>query len=142
MFILDPSIPYSKVDHERIDYTCCRDFKHISRYRGLRQVVHNPVTIDDRILSLENPNPFETHGCEVIWHEVMHGEVNRLDLLAYKYLGSAHYGWVIAYFNGIEDGYTCSLGQKLMIPTSITSLMDSGEVLQSVTALALNLGSE
>lgn len=134
--------PYRELEHEGIDYSCCRDFDYISRYRGLRQVVHNPDNIDDRYVSLETPNPFISNDTEVIWHEVLGDEINRLDLLANRYLGSAQYSWVIAYFNGIEDGYSCHLGQKLKIPTSITDLMNTGEILQSVTALTLNLGSE
>jgi hypothetical protein len=63
-------------------------------------------------------------------------------LIAEKFLGSASYAWVIAYFTQIEDGFTCRLGQQLKIPKSITDLMRSGEILQSVTALTLNLGSE
>ena len=76
------------------------------------------------------------------WHEVESVEENRLDLIAYKYLGSASYSWVIAYFNQIEDGFTCRLGQKLMIPKSVTDLMQTGEILQPVTALTLNLARE
>ena len=54
----------------------------------------------------------------IIYHEVENSEVNRLDLIADKYLGSAQYSWVIAYFNNISDGFSCNTGQKLMIPTS------------------------
>lgn len=142
MFILTPNEPYSELEHKGIDYSCCRDFNYISRYRGLRQVIHSPDDLEDRMVALENPNPFTSANMEIIWHEVTNSEENRLDLIAYKYLGSAQYGWVIAYFNTIEDGFTCHTGQKLMIPTGITSLMQSGEILQNVTALKLNLGSE
>lgn len=142
MFILTPNESYADLDHKGIDYSCCRDFDYISRYRGLRQVVHSPDDMDDRMVTLENPNPFVSQGVDVIWHEVTSNEQNRLDVIAYKYLGSAQYNWVIAYFNNIEDGFSCHTGQKLMIPTSITSLMKSGEILQNVTALRLNLGSE
>lgn len=142
MFILTPNDPYVSLDHKGIDYSCCRDFDYISRYRGLRQVIHNPEDIDNRMIALESPNPFITNNIDVLWHEVESNEQNRLDIIAYKYLGSAQYAWVIAYFNNIEDGYTCQTGQKLVIPRSITSLMQSGEVLQNISALRLNLGSE
>lgn len=142
MFILTPTRPYKKLKHKGIDYSCCRDFDHISRYRGLRQVIHSPDDTDDRLLSLESPNPFETEGLPVVYHEVEHDEINRLDLIADRYLGSAQYSWVISYFNSISDGFSCNLGQKLIIPTSVTSLMSSGELLQNVIALKLNLGSE
>lgn len=134
--------PYENLDHKGITYSCCRDFAYISRYRGLRQVIHNPNDIDERMILLETPNPFTSQQTEVRWHEVTSSEVNRLDIIANKYLGSPSYAWVIAYFNNIEDGFTCNTGQKLMIPTSITNLMNNGEILSNVTALQLNLGSE
>lgn len=142
MFIPTPNDPYVELEHQGIDYSCCRDFDYISRYRGLRQIVHNPNNIDSRMIAFETPNPFTSSGTEVTWHEVTSQEENRLDLIAQKTLGSAQYGWVIAYFNTIEDGYSCHVGQKLMIPKTITQLMQSGEILQNVTALKLNLGSE
>lgn len=142
MFILTPTRPYKILKHKGIDYSCCRDFNHISRYRGLRQVIHNPDDINERLVSLESPNPLQIQNVPIIYHEVENSEVNRLDLIADKYLGSAQYSWVIAYFNNISDGFSCNTGQKLMIPTSITALMASGELLQNVTALKLNLGSE
>lgn len=142
MFILNPTEPYSVLEHKGITYSSCRDFNYISRYRGLRQVIHSPEDLDDRLVALESPNPFVSTNLEVKWHEVTNDEENRLDLIAFKYLGSAQYGWVIAYFNTIEDGFSCYNGQKLMIPTGITDLMKSGEILQNVTALRLNLSSE
>lgn len=142
MYIQDTLTPYEEIDYKGIQYTTCRDFKHISRYRGLRQVIHSPQDIEDRFIALETPNGFQTSNTPVVWHEVLGVEVNRLDLIAEKFLGSASYAWVIAYFNQIEDGFTCQLGQQLKIPKSITDLMRSGEILQSVTALTLNLSSE
>lgn len=142
MQIQNTLIPYEEIDYKGIQYTTCRDFNHISRYRGLRQVVHSPQEIADRFIALETPNGFETSNISVIWHTVLGVEVNRLDVIAEKYLGSASYSWVIAYFNHIEDGFTCYLGQQLKIPKSVTDLMRSGEILQSVTALTLNLSSE
>lgn len=91
---------------------------------------------------LETVNPFTNVNISFRYHEVLANEENRLDLLAHEYLGSAEYGWVIAYFNDITDGYTVRPGQRIKIPKDITSLMNTGEILQSVTALQLNLGSE
>lgn len=141
MKVLDTLSPYKEVEYNRINYTTCRDFNHISRHRGLRQVVHNPSEADSRFISLETPNPFQTNT-EVIYHEVTANEENRLDILANKYLGSATYSWVIALFNSIEDGFTCREGQKLAIPKSISALMSKGEILAPVSALSLNLGEE
>lgn len=142
MYILNTLAPYEEIDYKGIQYTTCREFNHISRYRGLRQVIHCPLDIKERFISLETPNSFKTSKIEVVWHEVLGTEVNRLDLIAEKYLGSATYSWVICYFNEIEDGFTCRLGQNLKIPKSITDLMRKGEALQPVTALTLNLSSE
>lgn len=133
-------VPYKTLDYKGIQYASCRDFNHISRYRGLRQVIHSPNE-PDRLVTLETPNPFTT-GTDVNYYEVSADTENRLDVIAYRFLGSAQYAWVIAYFNGIEDGFTCREGQKLAIPKSISSLFNTGEILQAVPASTLNLGSE
>lgn len=133
--------PYQVIEHKGIQYGVCRDFNHICRYRRLRQVINNPDTNDERFITLETPNPFETHS-EVIYYEVPTSEQNRLDLIAYKTLGSAQYSWAIAYFNGIQDGFTVHAGQRIMIPRNITQLFEKGECLASVSPITLNLGTE
>lgn len=136
----DLTVPYDIITHEGIVYSVCKDFNHISRYRNLRQVVHLPDSAD-RYVTLETTNPFVTNT-EIKYHEVTIEEENRLDLIAAKELGSATYGWVIAYFNHIEDGYTVRENQKLIIPNSVTALLSNGEILAPITALKLNLGEE
>lgn len=136
----DLTQPYNDLEQRGIAYSVCREFNHISRYRNLRQIIHNPNDLD-RYVTLETSNPFTTHT-DVIFHDVTVDEENRLDIIAQKYLGSSTYSWVIAYFNQIEDGYTVYEGQKLQIPRSITALFDSGEMLEPRTALVLNLGEE
>ena len=131
---------YQEVERDPIQYTYCVDFKHISRYRGLRQVIHQGLS-PERFIALETVNPFETNA-NVRYYNVPHHLENRLDLIAYEQLGSASYAWVIAYFNNIQDGFTVLEGTQLAIPTSISSLFNKGEVLQSLTATKLNLGSE
>lgn len=133
-------VPYKTLDYKGIQYASCRDFNHISRYRGLRQVIHSPNE-PDRLVTLETPNPFTTNT-DVNYYEVSADTENRLDVIAYRFLGSAQYAWVIAYFNGIEDGFTCREGQRLAIPKSISSLFNTGEILQAIPASTLNLGSE
>lgn len=132
--------PYTLIEHSGIQYTTCRDYSHISRYRGLRQVIHGPDS-HYRFIALETYNPFQS-DVEVTYHDVASHEVNRLDLLAYTYLGSASYSWVIAQFNHIEDGFTIQEGQRLAIPKNLFSLMNKGEMLAPVSATALNLGEE
>ena len=140
MYIQNTLTPYCEIEHKGIQYTTCRDYSHISRHSCLRQVVHNPE-YPDRLLALETANGFSTKA-DVIYHTVKAHEENRLDILAYKYLGSAQYAWVIALFNNIEDGYTIREGQRLSIPTSLSSLFSKGEILAPVPALQLNLGAD
>lgn len=141
MKFYDTLVPYKVIDHKGIQYTVCRDFDSISRYKGLRQVIHNPNDTD-RFIALETPNAFHTNEIAVTYYDVPAQEENRLDIIAHKMLGSAQYSWVIAYFNGIEDGFTVREGQRLKIPKTISSLFSSGEILAPISALQLNLGSE
>ena len=137
----DTLIPYSTVDYGGIEYTVCRDFKHISRYKGLRQVVHSPTDTDKRFITLETVNAFNSKA-KYSWYEVLPSEQNRLDLIAKKFYGSAQYSWVIAYMNRIEDGFSIYPGQKIMILDNFMDLFSSGELLASIPAMILNLGSE
>lgn len=139
--VYDINHPYQEIPYEGIQYTNCRDYGHISRYKGLRQVIHNPDTSEERYMALETVNPFTTNS-EVDYYEVPSRCENRLDIIAYEELGSASYAWVIAYFNNIEDGFSVHEGQLIKIPKNISSLFNSGEILQTVPALGLNLGSE
>ena len=141
MAIKDLTQPYDIIKHEGIAYSVCKDFDYISRYRNLRQVVHLPDSAD-RYVTFETTNPVVTNNLPIIYHVVEASEENRLDLIANKYLGSASYSWVIAYFNQIEDGYSVFEGQTIIIPKTITDLFSEGEILASVTALKLNLGEE
>lgn len=132
--------PYAKITYTGIAYGHCVDFDHISRYQNLRQVTHSAESTD-RFVALETVNPFETH-CNVHYYDVPAHEENRLDIIAYRELGSAQYSWVIAYFNLIEDGFTVREGTRLTIPDSITDLFNNGEMLGTVSPLSLNLGTE
>lgn len=137
----DVLTPYDSLPYVPIQYGTCRDYNHLSRYRGLRQVVHDPSNENDRFTSLETPNPFTSHA-DVTYYEVPPMHENRLDLIADKLLGSAQYRWVLAYFNGIADGYTVKEGQVLICPNSVSTLFNKGEVLAPINPLQLNLGTE
>jgi len=139
--INDLTQPYKTLEHEGIVYSTCKEFNNICRYRNLRQVVHLPNS-SDRYITLETSNPLVTNNLPVVYHEVELIEENRLDLIANKYLGSPEYSWVIAYFNSIEDGYSVTAGQTIIIPKSITDLFSAGEILAPISALRLNLGEE
>lgn len=132
--------PYGVVEHTGIEYTVCREFDHISRYKGLRQIVHNPDDYN-RFIALETPNPIMTNA-KFRYYDVPASEENRLDLIAYKFFGSAQYSWIISYFNSIEDGFSVPEGQRLKILENFTDLFNKGELLSSIPALILNLGTE
>ena len=140
MYFQDTSTPYAEVKRDLIQYSYCTDYKHLSRYRGLRQVIHQGAS-SDRFMALETSNPFVTNA-KVKYYTVPHHLENRLDVIAYEQLGSASYAWVIAYFNNIPDGYTVLERTRLAIPLNISSLLENGEILGSVPAIKLNLGSE
>lgn len=131
---------YQVIDHTGIDYTVCRQFDHISRYRGLRQVIHDPSSFD-RFMTLEIQNAFTTNA-EIDYYEVPRIYVNRLDLIAQKFYGSAQYSWIISYMNGIHDGFTVLEGQMIKYLKNFTDLFNNGELLASIPAMQLNLGSE
>lgn len=136
----DTLVPYDEIEHNGIQYNVCHDYNHISRYKGLRQLIHNPEEAE-RFIALETPNPLLSNA-KFIYYEVPRMEENRLDLIAYKFFGSAQYSWIISYFNGIEDGFTVNEGQKLKILQNFTDLFSAGELLAPIPALQLNLGSE
>ncbi len=133
--------PYQEISYEGIKYTTCREYDHISRYKGLRQVIHNPNTSDIRFISTETMNAIKSNT-DVEYYEVPSDLENRLDIIAHRKLGSAQYSWVICYFNNIQDGFTCYQGQILTIPKSISVLFNSGEILSMISPIKLNLGSE
>lgn len=137
----DTLIPYKVIPYDGIDYTVCRDFDHISRYKGLRQVVHNPTDTAERFITLETVNAL-TSNASYRYYTVPVSEENRLDLIAYKFYGSPNYSWVISYMNNIEDGFTVYEGQKIKILDSFSDLFAQGEILASIPPMSLNLGSE
>jgi len=132
--------PYRYIDRDPIQYTYCCEYDHISRYKDLRQVVHQGMSLD-RCITLETNNAFKSRA-SVTYYTVDSRHENRLDLIAQDTLGSATYSWVIAYFNNISDGYTALAGTKLAIPDSVFALFEAGECLASISAVKLNLGSE
>jgi hypothetical protein len=132
--------PYKVIPYNGIQYTVCRDFNHISRYKGLRQVVYN-ASEKDRFIVLETPNSTESKA-SYRYYTVPKIEQNRLDLIANKFYGSSSYSWIISYMNGIEDGYTVYSGQRIKILNNFSDLFSKGELLASIPAMTLNLGNE
>lgn len=136
----DTLTPYKTLPYEGIQYTSCRDYKHISRYKGLRQIVYAPDTIE-RLIGLETVNTIKSKA-KFTQYEVPYQYENRLDLIAYKFFGSAQYSWILSYFNNIEDGFTVLAGQKLLVLNNFNDLFNDGEVLASIAPYSLNLGEE
>ena len=137
----DTTKPYDEVDYRGIEYTVCKDYGHISRYKRLRQVIHL-LEDNDRFITLETQNAYNYSDLNVEYYEVTTRTENRLDLISYEYFGTTSYSWIIAYINGISDGYTVLEGQTLMIPTALSDLFSSGCVLSAVSPTSLNLGTE
>lgn len=138
----DTTQPYEEVDYNGIEYTVCKDFSHLSRYRRLRQVVHYTDKQHDRFITLETQNAYDYSNLEFEYYIVPETESNRLDLISYKFYDTTSYSWVIAYINKISDGYTVNEGQMLLIPKSISELFAAGSILGSIPASTLNLGTE
>ena len=142
MNITDSYTRYQDVQRDPIQYSYCVDYNHISRYRALRQVVHQGNS-EDRFIALETVNPISGGVRSALkYYVVPANRENRLDLIAQEQLGSATYAWVIAYINRIQDGFTVLEGTQLAIPLTLTSLFEKGNVLAPVSAFKLNLGSE
>lgn len=140
MLFQDTSTQYKEVERDPIQYTYCKDFKYLSRYKSLRQVIHEGKS-KGRFVAFETTNAFNS-TCKTKSYVVTPDKENRLDLIAQEQLGSATYSWVIAYFNNIPDGFTALEGTTLIMPVSITALFDKGEILSSISVNKLNLGSE
>lgn len=132
--------PYKEIERDPIQYTYCVDFDHISRYKQLRQVIHEGKK-PSRYVGLETTNSFNSSAQMITYTVPAHLE-NRLDIIARDHLGSANYAWIIAYINKIPDGFTVLAETQLRIPVSITELFNQGEILSAVEATKINLGSE
>lgn len=72
----DTLIPYCVIKHTGIQYTVCKEYNHISRYRGLRQLVHN-LDESDRFIALETPNPIISDA-QFIYYDVPSREAGGL----------------------------------------------------------------
>lgn len=143
----DTTRPYKVVDYKGIEYTVCRNYNHISRYKRLRKVMHylaknnkkNGLTL---FTTLEVQNSYDYNNIKVEYYQVPITRENRLDLISYDFYGTTSYSWIIAYINRIYDGYTVYEGQVLMMPTELSELFASNCVLSSIPPTSLNLGTE
>ena len=67
MKFYDTLVPHKTIEYKGIQYTVCRDYSHISRYRGLRQVVFMPND-PERFIALETPNAIISNKLSVKFH--------------------------------------------------------------------------
>jgi len=67
-------------------------------------------------------NPLELQSSDDFFVKLQYGQ--RIDHLAYKYLGDGHYWWVICLVNGLKTPFDPSLitGTILRIPTTIAQI--------------------
>jgi hypothetical protein len=121
----------------RIRYLNPFDFRHISRYRGLRQI----VDIDNNHISLESTNPWQSR-LPVRWHTVTQKQENRLDIIAKDIYGSEMYSWVVVRMNNISDGFTVNAGTKIAVIDNFFDLINKGEILAAIPPFTLNLRQE
>ena len=68
MKIYDTLQPQWNLEYVPNEYAVCMDFNHLCRYRGLRQLVHDPSSEENRLVTLETPNPFESNAEEFLLH--------------------------------------------------------------------------
>ena len=137
----DTTKSYKKIDYKGIEYTVCKDFDHISRYKKLRQIIHY-LENNDRYITLELQNSYNYNNLDIEYYLVTADKENRVDLISYEFFGTTTYSWILAYINEIQDGYTVFEGQVLMIPKVLSDLFTSGSVLSAVSPTSLNLGTE
>ena len=137
----DTTKPYKEVDYKGIEYSTCKNFDHISRYKRLRQVIHY-LEGNQRFTTLEIQNSYSYKGVEAEYYTVTVDRENRLDLISNDYFGTPTYAWVISYINGIPDAYTVHEGQMLLIPVNISSLFGTNKILSAIPVSSLNLGTE
>lgn len=95
-----------------------------SRYRSLLQYTTSAGQTYDATNYL-NSIPTSSQDS---YHYVQEGEVNRLDLIAYKYYKLPQLWWAIALASGITDPTSIPVQTKLRIPY-VGTLFQSGGIL-------------
>ena len=114
-------------DHyETMEYLPSVIYKNASRYKNLRTLkdsengrIHHESPVQQAISISNSDDEYVT---------ITNETENRLDLVAYKYYGSARYWWIIALANYIIDPFDIPVGSVLRVPP-LLSLYKSGGVL-------------
>jgi len=87
----------------------------LSRYRNLK-------VIDGKYFETSN-FPSQDKLDAIATYSVVANKFDRLDNLAFKYLGAGEYWWVIALINNLEWAFTFEEGQILKIPINIEDVL-------------------
>ncbi len=92
-----------------------------SRYSGSPVIDgnHYETWADPTIADYLGPDVLD--GVDTVEHILDSGE--RLDLLANRYYGDEDYWWVIALVNRIQDPFSLTVGQRLLIPTDVRTIL-------------------
>lgn len=85
----------------------------VSRYHNLRRIRDDQG--DEYVESYESIEFPERSDDQ--YHLVEPGEENRIDLISYKFYGTALLYWVILEASGIDDPYDIPAGTTLRIPS-------------------------
>lgn len=87
----------------------------ISRYRSVK-------ALDDKFYeTMEFPSKKDLDSIETF--RVRVANFDRLDNLAFKYLGSGEYWWIIAIVNDLDWAFSFEEGQILKIPVSVEDVL-------------------
>lgn len=93
-------------------YAKPRKYVKISRYGIYRQIIDNNNNMYHETFNQTTVDESPSDK----YHEVQKEEENRLDIISYKYYGSADYYWVIALANNMIDPFIVKVGDILRIP--------------------------
>lgn len=87
----------------------------ISRYRSVNK-------LDNKFYeTVEFPSADVLSNITAV--QVRVSKFDRLDNLAFKYLGSGEYWWIIAVMNDLNSAFDLEDGQVLRIPTDLQEIM-------------------
>lgn len=78
------------------------------------------------ISSFPKINPKELYSDSDVFIKIQYGQ--RLDNIAFQYLGDGRYWWAICLMNGLDSPFNAAFGQLLRIPISISKII---QVLES-----------
>lgn len=87
-------------------------YKNVSRYRNQWRILD-----DEGDLYQETYDPPSINTSNARVHKVSQADINRLDLVSYKYYNTPIYWWIIAEASGIYNPLIVPEGTILVIPS-------------------------